>query len=143
MRRRHLVHVVSLILLALSGALGFTFLVALAYRDGDAGAFAVSAALLVVLGLIGYWRTELDRDLKVREGYAVVSLAWLAVGAAGALPYMLSGTIESPVAALFNGRVTWSGETSSDCCGPRDMAEGHCTPGQELRERPRAGFSPL
>jgi trk system potassium uptake protein TrkH len=100
-RRRHLVHVVSLILLALSGALGFTFLVALAYGDGDAGAFAVSAALLVVLGLIGYWRTELDRDLKVREGYAVVSLAWLAVGAAGALPYMLSGTIESPVAALF------------------------------------------
>ena len=101
MRRRHLVHVVSLILLALSGALGFTCLVALAYGDGDAGAFAVSAALLVVVGLIGYWRTQLDRDLKVREGYAVVSLAWLAVGVAGALPYLLSGTIESPVAALF------------------------------------------
>ncbi|MEE9579515.1 MAG: hypothetical protein V3W24_08025, partial [Gemmatimonadota bacterium] len=77
MRRRHLVHVVSLILLALSGALGLTFLVALAYGDGDAGAFFVSGALLVVVGLLGYWRTQLERDLTVREGYAVVSLAWL------------------------------------------------------------------
>jgi trk system potassium uptake protein TrkH len=100
-RRRHLVHVVSLILLALSGALGLTFAVALAYGDGDAGAFLVSSALLVVVGLLGYWRTQLERDLTVREGYAVVSLAWLAVGAAGALPYVLSGTIQSPVAALF------------------------------------------
>jgi len=82
-RRRHLVHVVSLILLALSGALGLTFLVALAYGDGDAGAFAVSGAVLVIVGLVGYWRTRLERDLTVREGYAVVSLAWLAVGAAG------------------------------------------------------------
>ena len=101
MRRRHLVHVVSLILLALSGALGLTFLVALVYGDGDAGAFAVSGALLVVVGLFGFWRTRLERDLTVREGYAVVSLAWLAVGAAGALPYVLSGTIQSPAAALF------------------------------------------
>jgi trk system potassium uptake protein TrkH len=100
-RRRHLVHVVSLILLALSGALGLTFLVALAYGDGDAGAFAVSGAVLVIVGLVGYWRTRLERDLTVREGYAVVSLAWLAVGAAGALPYVLSGTIQSPTAALF------------------------------------------
>jgi trk system potassium uptake protein TrkH len=100
-RRRHLVHVVSLILLALSGALGLTGGIALAYGDGDAGAFFVSSALLVVVGLLGYWRTQLARDLTVREGYAVVSLAWLAVGAAGALPYLLSGTIESPVAALF------------------------------------------
>ena len=53
MRRRHLVHVVSLILLALSGVLGLTFLVALAYGDGDAGAFAVSGAVLVPGMVVG------------------------------------------------------------------------------------------
>jgi trk system potassium uptake protein TrkH len=98
---RHLLHVVSLILLALSGALGLTFVLASAYGDGDAGAFLLSGAILVVLGLVGYWQTGLDRDLTVREGYAVVSLAWIAVGAAGALPYLLTGTITSPVGAQF------------------------------------------
>lgn len=101
MRIRHLVHVVSLILLALSGALGLSFGVAVAYGDGDAAAIAVSAAIVVILGLLGFWRTQLERELTVREGYAVVSLAWLAVGVAGAVPYLLSGTIQSPVAALF------------------------------------------
>jgi trk system potassium uptake protein TrkH len=98
---RHLVHVVSLILLALSAALAVTFLVALAYGEGDASAFLISSALLVIIGLLGFWQTRLHRDLSVREGYAVVSLSWMAVGVAGALPYILSGSIERPVAALF------------------------------------------
>ena len=101
MNRLHLVHVVSLILLAVGGALGLTFLVAVAYGDGDALAFVVSCAIVVAVGLVGLWRTRVERDLSVREGYAVVSLAWLAVGVAGALPYLLSGVLDDPVAALF------------------------------------------
>jgi trk system potassium uptake protein TrkH len=98
---RHLLHVVSIILLALSVALAVTTLVALAYGGPDVPAFAGAALLTAVAALVGYRRTSLDRDLSVREGYAVVSLSWLAIGIAGAIPFLLAGTTRSPIAALF------------------------------------------
>ena len=98
---RHLVHVVGIILLALSAALATTALVSLAF-DGEAFvAFLLSTAICLLLGGIGYRNTSLTRDLSIREGYAVVSLSWLAIGIVGAFPYLLSGAITSPVAALF------------------------------------------
>ena len=98
---RHLVHVVGLILVALSAALGATTLVALYYGDGDFLAFLASTLITAAAGLMAARRTSLARELTVREGYAVVSLAWLATGVAGALPYLLTGATYSPVAALF------------------------------------------
>lgn len=101
MNIRLLVHVVSLILMAISAALGVAALVALAYGDGDFLAFVVSALLPLIVGIFAFRRTSMDRDLRVREGYAVVSLAWIAVGIAGAVPFLLTGVLDSPVAALF------------------------------------------
>lgn len=98
---RHLTHVVGLILLALSATMAVTTLVALFYRDGDFVAFLVSTVLTAGAGWVAVRRTSLARDLTVREGYAVVSLAWLATGVAGALPFILSGVTTSPAAALF------------------------------------------
>lgn len=101
MNLRHLVHVVSLILLAISLALAVTAVVALGYGDGDVGAFALSALIPAVLGGVGYATTDVGRDLSVREGYAVVTFAWLGIGAAGALPFLFAGVVDSPVSALF------------------------------------------
>ncbi|HUH13077.1 MAG TPA: TrkH family potassium uptake protein [Longimicrobiales bacterium] len=98
---RHLVHVVGLILVALSAALGATTLVALYYGDGDFLAFLASTLITAAAGLMAARRTSLARELTVREGYAVVSLAWIATGVAGALPFLLAGATPSPVAALF------------------------------------------
>ena len=101
MRIRHLVHVVGILLMALAVALGLTGLLALGFGDGDAWAFGVSAVLGGGLGFTAYRTTELTRDLSVREGYAVVSLAWLAIGVVGSLPFLLTGALSSPVSALF------------------------------------------
>jgi trk system potassium uptake protein len=98
---RVLVHVVGLILIAVSAALGVSALVALWYGDGDFVPLLVSTAIPLTVGYAAYRTTSLERDLRVREGYAVVSLAWLAVGVAGAVPYLLSHTVASPVSALF------------------------------------------
>jgi trk system potassium uptake protein TrkH len=98
---QHLVHVVSLILVALTAGLGITTVVAAGYGDGDFLAFLITTAITVAAGLAGRRYTRLERDLSVREGYAVVSLAWLAIGVFGALPYLLTGVIASPVQALF------------------------------------------
>lgn len=101
MNPRHLVHVVCIILLALAVGLLATTGVALYYDGPDVPAFAISALICGAVGLIGYRRTSLERDLTIREGYAVVSLSWISIGLFGALPYLLSGMIPSPVAALF------------------------------------------
>jgi trk system potassium uptake protein TrkH len=98
---KHLVHVVGITLMALSVALALTGLVSLYYGEGDAVAFGGGAAITALIGFAAYARTGLDRDLTVREGYAVVALSWITVGLAGAVPYLLAGVITSPVAAFF------------------------------------------
>lgn len=101
MNLRHLVHVVGLILVALSAAMGVTTVLALLWGDGDFLAFLLSTIVTAGAGLLAARRTSLARELSVREGYAVVSLAWLATGVAGALPFLIAGVTRSPVAAVF------------------------------------------
>jgi trk system potassium uptake protein len=98
---RHLVHVVSLILLALAAAMALSAGVAAVYGDGDAAPLILSALLTLGVGLMGYSVSEISRDLSIREGYAVVAFSWIAVGAAGALPYLLADATGSPLQALF------------------------------------------
>ncbi len=101
MNLQHLVKVVSLVLMALAAAMALTAAVALIYGEGDFSAFLVAALGTLAVSFAGYRTTEIGRDLSVREGYAVVAFAWLAIGIAGAVPFLLTGTIDSPVAALF------------------------------------------
>lgn len=101
MNWRHLVHVGGLLLVALSGALAVTAGVSFAMRGSDAWAFVVTALATAGAGWVAFRSTELSRDLTVREGYALVSLAWLAIGTAGAVPFLLTGVLSSPAAALF------------------------------------------
>lgn len=110
MNPRHLLFVVGIVLLSLSAAFAVSTVVATLYDGPDATAFAVSTVATLVVGALLYRRTSIEGDLTIREGYAVVSLAWLAIGIAGALPYLLSGTITSPAAALFE---SFSGFTTT------------------------------
>ena len=101
MRLAHLVHVVGITLMALSAALGVAGVVALGHGEREAIAFFGSTALAFGVGFAAFRRTRLERDLSVREGYAVVALSWLTVGVAGAIPYLFTGVIRSPMGALF------------------------------------------
>lgn len=98
---QHLVHVVSLLLVALGAGLAAATAIAAGYGDGDFLAFLASTVIVVAAGLLGRRYTRLERDISVREGYAVVSLSWLAIGLFGALPYVFTGVVDSPVQALF------------------------------------------
>lgn len=101
MRWNHLIHTVGLVLLVISGPLAITAAVSWGYGDGDAAAFLVTGAIATVLGGAALRFTRVRADLSIREGYAVVSLSWVAIGLIGALPYLLTGTITNPVAAIF------------------------------------------
>jgi len=69
----------------------------------SSGGTLVSAMLLWVL-------TRNKRVLSRRDGLGVVAFGWLFAGIAGAVPYVLSGVISSPVSALFE---TVSGMTTT------------------------------
>jgi trk system potassium uptake protein len=101
MRAQHLVFTVGVVLLAFALAFLASAGVAWWYGEGDVPAFLLSALVAGVAGGLGVWFTRLEDSLSVREGYAVVSLTWITAAVVGALPYLLSGVIQSPVAAVF------------------------------------------
>lgn len=94
------------ILMGVCGLVSFSYgesaqaWLALGYSSG--GTMAVAAGLWLL--------TRNDQELSRRDGLGVVTFGWLCASIAGAVPYVLSGTIASPVAALFE---TVSGLTTT------------------------------
>jgi trk system potassium uptake protein len=98
-----IVPVVSGVLLALGlGMLACAF-AGLVGRGGEALAFAGPAAVVVPLATLGVLSARRLRSvpLRPRDGFAAVTLAWLAAAAVGAVPFMLAGTFDRPVDAFF------------------------------------------
>lgn len=75
------------------GAFGLTMLppmlVGLYYGDGDVGAFLATAVLLAGFGaLLWYPVRQVDRDIRLRDGFLIVALFWALLGLGGALPFL-------------------------------------------------------
>ncbi len=102
--------ILGALLLFLAAALLFPIPFALYYNDGAAAAFLWSAAVSFLAGLILFRLCRSDRDLSVREGFAIVTFGWFFYAVFGALPFVLSGAIPSPLDAMFE---TMSGFTTT------------------------------
>lgn len=76
----------------------------IAYLYGDGGGSDFVAAFSVTL-LIGFmlWLPNRDSkvELKVREGFLIVVLFWVALGSVGAIPFLMSSSIDMPLASAF------------------------------------------
>ncbi len=72
----------------------------------------ISGLATIVIGAIIYYFTkEAQKDsIGKREGYIIVSLAWIVISLFGALPYLLSGAISGYTDAFFE---TISGFTTT------------------------------
>ncbi|MBI4393644.1 MAG: TrkH family potassium uptake protein [Euryarchaeota archaeon] len=70
------------------------------YVPDNALVFFSVFLLTLILGLILKVRGG-NGDLRRYEGFAVVSLSYLLVSIVGAIPYLLTGTIASPLDAFF------------------------------------------
>lgn len=82
--------IVGVLLVFLS--LGFVppLLFAVAAGDGTGHAFALSFSVVALLGVLLYWPVRKGhRELRIRDGFLVVVVCWLAVCLAGALPFVL------------------------------------------------------
>lgn len=76
--------------------------VALIYREAHVWAFLYSALILLAVGL-PLWRLSKPRvsDIRPKEGFVLVALAWLVLSGFGALPFMFSGAAVYYWDALF------------------------------------------
>ena len=71
------------------------------YRDGAWPWFVLTASLSAAIGLLLLQVFPTREELTVREGFGVVTLAWVLFAAFGALPFLFTGTIASPIQAYF------------------------------------------
>lgn len=94
-------NVVGLLQIFLALSMVLTGVVAALYGDGDAAAFFQSGSITLLIGWGVYRATRFSDDVTVREGFAIVTMAWAATAVFGSLPYLFSGVLDSPVRAVF------------------------------------------
>ncbi len=102
--------ILGALLLFLAAALLFPIPFALYFNDGAAASFLWSAGITFLTGLVLFRLCRSDRDLSVREGFAIVTFGWLFYAVFGALPFVISNAIPSPLDAMFE---TMSGFTTT------------------------------
>jgi trk system potassium uptake protein len=94
-------HIVGTILLGVSVVLALCAVVGLSMRDGSFRGLAAASLLAAAVGGLSRFLTHVPEDINFREAFATVTFSWVAVAVVGAVPYLVSGTIASPPAALF------------------------------------------
>lgn len=112
MNKRTVFHLISVVTLVIGAAMAGCAM--LSFYWGDPARiqrsllWAAVATMLPAAGLLFLTRGPIN--LSRRDGFAVVTLGWLFAALFGSLPYLFSGVIPSPAAALFE---TMSGFTTT------------------------------
>ncbi len=103
MNARPVFHLISFLLMMVAFAMAICWLVSFAEGDPwDAQrGLAHSTALVCIASLVMWLFTRGDIDLTRRDGIGIVTFGWLLTVAFGAIPFHLTGVIESPIGALF------------------------------------------
>ena len=83
------------------------------FSEPDLSGHLQSMIICIVVGIPFWMLTRKSRTLNSKDGFAIVSFAWLIVAFAGSLPFYLSGTIPNFTDAWFEAMsgVTTTGST--------------------------------
>jgi len=107
---RLLLNLLGKLLLLEAGLLCLPLGISLLEGGPDAPAFVYTILILLAFGLPALMQRPASREVRAKEGLVAVSLAWVLLGAFGALPFLFSGVTPSYVDALFE---TVSGFTTT------------------------------
>ncbi len=88
-------------------------LIALAYNEYDFKGFMLSAVITFIIGVPLWYFTRKSRALSTKDGFLIVTSAWIITAIIGALPFYFSGTIPNITDAFFESMsgVTTTGAT--------------------------------
>jgi trk system potassium uptake protein TrkH len=80
------------------------------YAEDDLVPLAISTGITAALGILLIITCRIQYELRLREGFMLVSLTWISFAFLGALPFYISGYIPSYTDAFFE---TMSGFTTT------------------------------
>ncbi len=103
MNRKLIIHLLGAILLIEAAAMAPSLALSLLYGDGDWPALLIPMGILTVLGAPAWllMRSQDQANLRAKEGFVTVALAWILLSVFGALPFMISGIIPDFAGAFF------------------------------------------
>lgn len=102
MNYRMILSLLGNVLLVICGVLLLPVLTALIYGESALYDLLLSIAISGGVGLaLSLLRPRYNRTMHARDGFVMVSLAWIFISLAGALPLWLSGAIPSYLDAVF------------------------------------------
>lgn len=110
MKYRLVIRMLGLLLMFLGGTMLLPLPFSFYYSDGSHGALIYSAIITIVFGALGFATSPKSRDIRPKEGFAIVALGWVCFSVFGSLPYLISGSIPSFTDAFFE---TISGFTTT------------------------------
>ncbi len=111
MNRRIVFNILGRILVSEAVLLLLPIIVALIYGESAVFAFLITVATALVLGVpLALFVKPKNHVIFAKEGFLIVSLAWMVMSAVGALPFVISGEIPSFIDAFFE---TVSGFTTT------------------------------
>ncbi|MBR3987916.1 MAG: TrkH family potassium uptake protein [Clostridia bacterium] len=111
MNRRMVLNTVGHIILAEAALLLLPTIVSVIYLEKCVWSFLITIGIALALGLILKFASRPDSKLiYAKEGFVIVTYAWVLMSAIGALPFFLSGEIPNYVDAFFE---TVSGFTTT------------------------------
>ena len=105
-----IIHILGFLLIFLSAAMLLPIPFSIYYGEPDYIYFLITAFITFLIGLIAFKMTRFDREVRAREGFAIVTLGWTMFSLLGCLPFILSGYIPSFTDAFFE---TMSGFTTT------------------------------
>ncbi|MDH3222963.1 MAG: TrkH family potassium uptake protein [Gemmatimonadota bacterium] len=118
-------NVVGLLVGFTGAAMALTTLVAWQMGDPHFPSLALAAGITLVAGSATFLATRSSpKELRVREGYVIVTLGWIGMGVFGALPYLLTGTIGRPAPAFFESISGFTTTGATVLTGLDTMAPG-------------------
>ena len=102
MNRKIILFLVGRIALLESALLLLPLLCSLIYKEECTYAFLITIAISLVTGLVlTLLGKTSNRTFFAKEGFVIVSLAWIVLSLIGCLPFIISGVIPSFVDAFF------------------------------------------
>ncbi len=111
MNRKMVFHMLGRIVTLQAVLMALPLICGIVYMEKSVASFIVSIAIALALGaILTLCNKPQNKTIFAREGFVIVSLAWIVMSAIGALPFVLSGTIPSYTDAFFE---TVSGFTTT------------------------------
>jgi trk system potassium uptake protein len=104
------VNILFALLVFLCASLIIPAIIAYFYNEGDFQAFLLTILGTLLIAIPGYLLTRHDFELRLKDGFLIVTLGWLLFAMIGALPFKISGFIPSYTDAFFE---TMSGFTTT------------------------------